>query len=132
MLKFNSVNQLLSSMPANIYWLDIQNIYQGCNLAQALDFKLSSAEEIFGKRNVDLPIFKDHPEIAHEIDEINLEVMRSNTPKILEEKSIKNGECKIYLSYKSPLIDSDNNVLGLLGVSIDITDLKLIGIEIHS
>ena len=67
------LEKIISLMPGHVYWLDNNNVYQGCNYLQAKAVELNSPNEIIGKRNRDL-IWK---EFADDLDNINREVMQS-------------------------------------------------------
>jgi two-component system aerobic respiration control sensor histidine kinase ArcB len=116
----NHLEKIISLMPGHVYWLDTNNIYQGCNDLQAQSVKLSSRKDIIGKTNYDL-IWRDY---ASELDKINQEVMLSGHARISEEEAITAQGKGIFLSQKVPLYNEDNEVIGLLGVSFDITDRK--------
>lgn len=118
-----SLEQLLAIIPGHVYWLDKNNLYQGCNETQAKAFGLKSRHEIVGKRNCDLPTID--AATASAWDKNNLEVMEKKLPKIFEEPSIlADGTQAVVLSQKIPLFDHQGNVIGLLGVSFDVSELK--------
>ena len=56
-----------------------------------------------------------------------LEVMATGTPRfnVEEPPVIINGETRYYMSNKVPLYNQKNEIIGVLGISIDITDKKL-------
>jgi len=115
------LDNIISAMPGNVYWMDRAGVYLGCNENQATSNGLRSRQEIIGKKNVDIPNFTP-PEI---LDPVNQEVMRSGKIIILEEPAIyPNGNRAIFLSSKTPLRDSEGCVTGMLGISIDITEKK--------
>jgi len=116
---------LIAVLPNHIYWLNKENIYQGCNDVQAKTMGLNSRNEIFGKRNKDIPSFQNHPDIIEILDTNNIRVMQSGKIQCLEEIAHDaNGVLSTYRSYKMPLKDSQNNVIGLLGASYKIDDIK--------
>lgn len=120
-----SAEDLIALLPNHVYWLDKEGVYQGCNNQQASMMGLSSRFEVVGKRNKDLPCLKNHPEIWEMLDQNNAEIMASGQAKCLEETAYDiNHVFGTYLSYKVPLRDKDNHVIGLLGVSYKIDDIK--------
>ena len=121
MNNFELVHLLLNSMPINIYWKDIQGKYLGCNLAQANFFGLSSPEDVIGKTDFDL--FKNHDRVK-EWTKNDQEVIQSSTPLVSEETAIINNQEITGLSCKIPFKDSSDKVIGIIGVTIDITKQK--------
>jgi two-component system aerobic respiration control sensor histidine kinase ArcB len=66
-------------------------------------------------------IWKDY---AKTLDDINLEVMNSDNKLITEETAVTSQGIGVFLSQKVPLHNSNNEVVGLLGISFDITERK--------
>ncbi|MEM5585858.1 EAL domain-containing protein [Roseibium sp. AS2] len=92
------------------------------NRQVALDVGLEDAAQLIGKTDLDL-----HPlETARKFQAIEQEIMSTNLPRIdFEEPSILvNGRRKWFASSKFPVSDSDGKVVGLIGLSRDITDRK--------
>lgn len=110
---------ILSIMPGHIYWLDKDNRYLGCNMQQAYDAGLSSSSDIVGKKNIDLP-WKAQ---AEALDKANIEVLSSGKPLKMIEKALINNTIITYMTEKIALRDEHNNINGLVGISIDITEL---------
>lgn len=111
---------ILGLMPGHVYWLNRDNVYLGCNDLQAKQANLNSRKEIVGKRNQDLPWSK----YAETLDAFNNEVMATGIPHSkVEHAFMANGE-GVYFSQKVPLRDKHDQIIGLLGISIDITELK--------
>lgn len=119
-----SLEELISFMPGHVYWVNKDNVYLGCNELQAKSNGLASAKEVIGKRNKDLPCFKDRPDIPITLDKNNLEIMHTGLPRTLEELTVINGEEKVALTQKVPLKNKNGEVVGLLGISFDITERK--------
>jgi two-component system aerobic respiration control sensor histidine kinase ArcB len=118
------VKELLNILPNHVFWKDINGIYRGCNKVFAQGLGFSSEEEIIGKSDYDLPIDKKLSDLYRQDD---LSVMKSQSPKlnIEEEQTFTNGK-KIYLlTSKVPIFDEGRNVVGILGVYIDITQRKV-------
>ncbi len=117
-LTFNSV---LSNLPEHVYWLDKNNVFIGCNKKQAETFGLDSPSQIIGKTVYDF----ERKEDADFIVKINNEIMGSGKSVSIEEPFVTSqGERKVFLSKKQPLIDKHKNIIGILGISFDITAEK--------
>ena len=115
------LENIIAIMPSNVYWLDRQGVYLGCNDNQAISIGLKSRQDIVGKRSIDFQSFA----IPEVLDPINEEVMRTEITKVLEEPAIfSDGTKGIFLSSKVPLRNRNNEVIGMVGISIDITERK--------
>lgn len=114
------LSNIIAQLPGHIYWMNKNYTYIGCNNAQAEQLGLKSRNEIVGKTVYDLLSLQD----ATKHNNINKQVLERNRSYEGEEKIKINGKEKIYLSKKRPLINSAGKNVGLLGISIDITDKK--------
>jgi diguanylate cyclase (GGDEF)-like protein/PAS domain S-box-containing protein len=79
-----------------------------------------AAEELVGL--TDLDIFPD--EAGERLRRTDEEVMGTGEPRTVEEPLVIGGRLRSYLSTKAPLRDSSGKVIGLVGVSTDVTSLK--------
>lgn len=116
-----TLEHIIEYLPAHIYWKDINGRYLGCNWAQANNLGLSSNREIIGKTDFELP-WPDR--CAEDFRAHDMEVMKKGVVTTTEEKSVMSGRDVVVLSQKVPLRGKSGNVIGLLGVSLDITDRK--------
>ncbi|MDR3031365.1 MAG: PAS domain-containing protein [Holosporales bacterium] len=119
----NMLRSIIGGLPGHVYWLNRDNIYLGCNDLQAKDFGLNSKDEIIGKTNYDLLKVRSE---ADELNRINIKVME--TGEIYEGEEIASFNRSKYegnfLTNKTPLYDLHGKVIGLLGISMDITDRR--------
>ncbi len=120
----NSTEQLdtiISLLPGHIYWKDKNGILMGCNDEQAKDIGLKSRYDVIG-----LTAYNTLPrDLADAITKIDSEVIETEKPRTVEEiLTLPDGKKSIWLSHKVPLYDKRNNLIGLLGISVDITELK--------
>lgn len=113
---------ILANLPGNVWWLDKNNIFQGCNDSQAKLAGLNSRHEIVGKSNYDMP----WKESADDFNKINNQVMKDGVGFTVEE-NIKDS---IYLSTKAPFYDKNGNITGTLGIALDITERKKMEFEL--
>ena len=123
--KLEILENILAMMPAHVYWVDEDGVYQGCNDNQAKSAGLTSRKEIVGKTNKDLPWNINAETLPDDLDKINREVMKSGKSIITEEPAVlSSGEHVIFLSNKVPLHNGKGKIIGMVGISIDITDKK--------
>ena len=114
------LKSIIYKMPGNVYWNDTDGIYLGCNENNAAMLRLNSPEEIKGKSTYDL-LVKD---LADSVREADLEIIRTKKDKRFIELVDTRYHVKptFYLSHKLPLYNNKNDVIGVLGISFDISD----------
>jgi two-component system, OmpR family, aerobic respiration control sensor histidine kinase ArcB len=115
------LQQVLMLIPGNVYWKDKEGHYLGCNAQQLHVARIKSLDEIIGKTDEDLY----SKEIADRIMKTDREIIEKRQEKTLEEIGVDSrGEETVYLTKKSPLYDEFGQVVGLVGIGVDITDKK--------
>lgn len=116
------LRNIIDQMPGLVYWQDKKNIFLGCNSQVAKNGGLRSSADIIRKTNYDMP----WREQADALNALNDEVMKTCRVHKAEEfvYTVDHPEGLIYLSEKKPLVNEDGEVIGMLGVSLDITDKK--------
>lgn len=121
-------NQMASNIPANIYWKDSNGVYLGCNSMLAQINSLKGKEGIIGKTIYDL--FPKHE--ADKVARIDEAVLSKGRPVTLEEHGIDVfGNPAVYISNKAPVLNDKGEIIGLLGISLDITKQKQIEQELR-
>lgn len=119
----NNINdqQLIDAIPVSIYLKDLQGVYLTCNQYMLDMADLRSRDQIIGKTDYDLPWNAQ----ADKIREIDQTVIQNNKEfQIEEQPEIYDGYFKTFISSKSPFRDDKNNIIGIIGISIDITEQK--------
>lgn len=111
--------QLMDSIPASIYWKDSEGFYLGCNKYMLNMAGLTSREQIVGKNDFEMPWRKQAAKIR-ELDQ--LVIKNRKTYEREESPTLHNGIVQTFLSSKTPLFGENGNVIGVIGVSIDITE----------
>jgi PAS domain S-box-containing protein len=121
----NIKDHLIYYSAGNLYWKDRQGKYLGCNAPFVRIAKLNDATEIVGRTDRDLFFDNLGEEHIQKLLDIDAQVMEGNIEVVCEEIGINElGEKAIFLSKKSPIRDSEGNIIGLMGTSIDITKQK--------
>jgi PAS domain S-box-containing protein len=116
----SSFKTILTSLPGHVYWKDKEGRYLGCNSQQAADLNLNSVDEIIGKTDYDFSP-KEQADQFHSIDQ---KVMLEGKEIEAEEQITIKGQPVIVLTRKIPLFTRDGIVIGVLGISFDISDRK--------
>jgi PAS domain S-box-containing protein len=112
---------ILQIVTEYICWKDVNGVYLGCNQAEAEVLGFKASKEVIGKSDYDLS-WKHEAEVPRKTDQ---RIMQSRkVEEILETVTASNGKEIVMLTKKSPFYDDKGNVIGIIGVSIDITDRK--------
>lgn len=115
-----SLRNIILEMPGNVFWKDKEGVYQGCNKNVANFVGLQSPEEIVGKRLRDM--LSDEIATAIEKEEKDFEALEG---KYVEQIGLDQDQNPTYfLTQRVPLRNESGEVVGLLGVSMDITERK--------
>ena len=111
---------VLDLIPQSIFWKDNRSLYLGCNRVFAERAGLSGPEDIVGKSDDDLPWARD----AESYREIDRQILASGSPKTnyLQTMVTALGQKRQIRLSKLPLRNADGDVLGILGISEDISD----------
>ena len=114
------ISSLLDSIPDIIFFKDVQGVYLGCNPSFA---KLvgRAREEIIGKTDYDL-FDKEAADLFRENDK---KMIGLREPRHNEEWITYPGDRKILIdTLKTPYWGPDGSLIGILGISRDITERK--------
>ncbi|MGD9108290.1 MAG: PAS domain-containing protein [Gammaproteobacteria bacterium] len=113
-----TLDEIVEQLPGHIYWKSKDGLLLGCNKKTWEEFGLSSLEDYIGKTDYDLFPKKQ----ADELTKIDREVVRTGKIIITEELSdIQDDSTALYLSHKAPLKNKDGEIIGISGISLDIT-----------
>ena len=119
------INSLIDSIPDVIFYKDKEGVYLGCNPASiALIGK--PKEEIIGKTNYDF----FNKELADGLRENDLKAMEQNTSMRYEEWITYKDISVLFETIKTPYLDSNGELIGIIGISRDITEKKKTEAEI--
>ena len=102
-----------------IYAKDVEGRYVFCNRAAA-QFLGREPEDVLGRTNVEL----FGVEVAARISHDDARAMTGDLVGAYEEELPGGRGATIVLTTKGPLIDSEGNLLGMLGVSRDVTEMR--------
>lgn len=120
--EIDALRSIIYMMPGNVYWKDIYGRYLGCNknlLVTTLN--MTSPQDLIGKTDHDLV----SKEIADQLKTVEDYIINSNEEKSIEETGFdSDGHYAHFLTRKTPLHDRQGKIIGILGVSFDITERK--------
>ncbi len=117
------LSNMLAHLPENFYWVDKDSNVLGCNENQARILGFKNSKELIGKNICDVGnILGWDKEVADRIRQNDLEVMRTRKIIKSEEQNILNNEIVTFITVKSPLIGLNDEVIGVFGISVDVTE----------
>ncbi|MFD1293601.1 PAS domain S-box protein [Lutibacter holmesii] len=112
------LRNVFDNIPIKVFWKDVDSKYLGCNKAYLKEKGLSDEMEMIGKTDFD--IHKKEDATKYRADEVK--IMLSGKPKInYQESSFYSGKERWFVASKLPFYDENNNVIGIIGTSEDIT-----------
>ncbi len=113
---------MLDNSPDKIYFKDTQSRFVKCSKALAVQFGVESPDELAGKTDFDF-FDEAHARPAFEDEQ---EIIRNGRPMIDKEEreEWKDGRVTWVSSTKVPWLDGAGKIIGIMGISRDITGRK--------
>lgn len=123
------LQQLLDNMTDNIFFKDRDSRFIMINEADAKWLGFQSPEEALGKSDYDL--FTE--EFAYGARQDELKLMQTGEPMVGKEEHelLPDGTKRWVTTSKVPLRDAQGNIIGLIGIGRDISDLKQKELELE-
>jgi two-component system, sensor histidine kinase ChiS len=120
---------VIDNIPYLVFWKDRDSRYLGCNRSFAALDGRADPSELVGKTDYDT-VWKAHADQYRAGDR---ETMERGEPVLHKEERSPDGRGgeMVILTSKVPLRDAAGDVIGLLGILIDITERKRIEIELQ-
>jgi PAS domain S-box-containing protein len=119
----NLLRTLIDNLPDMIFFKDVDGRYVLDNQSHLRSLGLKNQEDILGKRTYDF----NPPELAQSYSEDELQVIQTKK-ELLDKEELAvhkdTGEQRWHLTSRVPLIDSQGNVTGIVGIARDITEHK--------
>jgi len=117
---------LVENLPQRFFLKDTNSVYISCSKNLAEDLGITP-EQIIGTTDYDY-----YPKaIADRHQQDDQKVMQAKAVAETEEKITINDEEKIIQTIKSPVLDEDGNVDGIIGIFWDITDQTFLKEQFH-
>ncbi|MDD2896099.1 MAG: PAS domain-containing sensor histidine kinase [Aliarcobacter sp.] len=113
------IEKIIENAPIIIFWKDKNGIYQGANKLFLDLMNLKYKEELLGKKDSDFNFEEKEDYIS---DDSYVMIKKESKLNYVETITSKNKKVIILTTSKVPLLDEYNNVIGILGVSQDITE----------
>lgn len=113
---------VINSVPARIFWKDLDLVYMGCNYHFAQDAGYENPEDVVGKDDYEM-VWKKDAEVYRADDRL---VINAGEPKLNYEEPFINKEGKrlTWLTNKMPLESVDGKTIGVIAISENVTDKK--------
>lgn len=110
--------------------ISVKDVHGRLSLANPalLKFLGRRREDIIGHAEID---FLEDPRQAKQIRDLDRRVMQERTPLYVEEEMSVAGETRVFLSTKVPYTNDDGDVIGVIGISRDITERKELETELR-
>lgn len=122
------LQQILDLLPIRVFWKDKNLRFLGANLAIAKDAGLKSPREMIGKTDFDFQ-WRNQAELYRADDKQVIETGKSKI-NIEEPQTTPDGKIIWLLTSKTPLKNSKNETIGVLGTYSDITQKKINELEL--
>ncbi|KTC65054.1 sensory box histidine kinase/response regulator (plasmid) [Legionella adelaidensis] len=119
---YNYLTNIINKIPCYIYWKNTKLEYIGCNQLAADFVHFDSPQEIIGKTDLDIFIDRKLAKSYQKVDKIILRTGKSilNEPGLLVNEDHKTLHT---LVSKVPIHDIRGKIIGLVGITVDITEL---------
>ena len=113
---------IINTIPVRVFWKDKDLVYLGCNTAFARDAGFADPKDIIGKDDYQMG-WRDQADLYRSDDR---QVIQSGRSRFLAEEpqTTPEGNTITLLTSKVPLLDSQGEIIGVLGTYMDITDQK--------
>ena len=117
------LQNVLETFPGIVFWKDVHSNYLGCNQSFATGAGLMRAADIIGKSDYDLPWVATEAE-KYRADDASVMTGCKARVDLVEPQHQADGGVIWLNTSKVPLRDVTEQIIGVLGVSVDITKSK--------
>lgn len=117
------LEQILELIPHSVFWKDTNSVYLGCNARFLRDANKQSKSEVIGKTDFDMPWGQAEAESYRAFDR-ELMSKRKSILNLEETQVQADGSVTQLVTSKVPIVNPHGEVVGILGIYMDITELK--------
>ena len=119
-LRESYLTAIIENQPGLTWLKDAQSKFLAVNHQFSNSCGLDKPESTFGKTDFDV-----WPrELAEKYREDDLRVIEGRKPVSIEEQIAEHGELRWFATYKAPVIDESDTVIGTVGFALDVTERK--------
>lgn len=112
--------EVFEALPESVYYKNKEGTYLTCSHRAAQLAGLQRASDLIGKTDHDL-FWADHADVLRAND---LRVMETGQTMVFEERAhTVDPAVQLIRTVKSPFLDSEGNIAGVVGISFNLTDL---------
>ncbi|MFA6249904.1 MAG: PAS domain-containing protein [Candidatus Shapirobacteria bacterium] len=116
------IQRIVDLLPVGVFWKDHNFKYLGCNQVFAQDANQSSASAVIGK--TDFEIYSEDRAKKYREDDQNVFVQGKSKINQEEKRTLPSKKDHWIRLSKIPLTDPAGQIIGVVGVYDDITDIK--------
>ena len=119
----NLLHSIVAAIPYGVFWKDRNLVFQGCNNNFAKIAGTTESEDIIGKTDYDIAVDEEQADFLVKCDK---EVMKTAIPLLNMEQQHRRSDGTVItlLVSKVPLRDTKGSINGILGIYVDVTELK--------
>lgn len=122
-----NLERIIAFMPGSVYWKNTEGVYIGCNDIMAEIFNLPK-DQVLGKSDAHLlGVLGLSEKQIESIINLDKKVMAEGIPQLNIEEPMfhcPDGRIINQISNKVPILDEHGSVVGILGISIDVSEKK--------
>ena len=116
------LKEIVNSIPVRVFWKDRDLRYLGCNTLFAKDAGFSTPEELIGKTDYQM-VWREQAEL-YRADDFRVLKSGEATYDYEEPQTTPDGETIWLRTSKVPLSNEHGELIGVLGIYDDITEVK--------
>ena len=118
----NLLQKITDLVPVRMFWKDMDGVYLGANESFVADAQLNTVSDIIGKTDYEMTWKKD----AKRFRDDDASVIETGVPRLNyeEEQPREDGSAIYLMTSKVPLRNTNDEIIGVLGIYNDVTEHK--------